>query len=83
MPDQDEGLKQAAAKVACPRCGSAPGMSCRNFYGRFVEAMHGERLAVSLGLPGKENRQTLLRRAPGQGRMDPTVRVRRIEDEAA
>jgi len=76
-------LRELARNLKCPRCGSAAGVSCMSFGGRFMTGFHAERLSVAEGGADKENREHVWwRRTPGQGRMDPGVTVRRINDES-
>jgi len=81
--DDPEVLREAALAMACPRCGVPVSVSCK-WYGRFGSAMHPERLSAASGGPGKLPREHVWWRMQyGQGRMDPTVTVRYLQDDEA
>lgn len=81
--DDPKVLREAALAMACPRCGVPARVSCK-WWGRFSSAMHPERLSVAAGGLGKLPREHVSwRRQDGQGRMDPTVTVRYLEDDEA
>jgi hypothetical protein len=78
MSDEDS-FKSRALAVRCPLCASDPGVSCRR--GRkFLEEPHAVRVYAAEGrewqrVPNPGRRQFQQRRA------DPTITIRRMDDE--
>ena len=90
-PDPDpehsrEALHAAALALRCPRCGVEPGVSCiwsaTRLAGRhYLDGLHAERLSLAAGGPAKMNTRRRPPRGWGQRRADPTLRVRRLNDD--